>query len=99
MTAKKKNAPAATGAQSDRLDGGSPTTVPRRTVIAYCRPERISTSTGPYWLLTIDRCPLCRRQHRHGGGDGERPSYGHRAAHCGGQTLNGYWLQPVEEAR
>ncbi|WP_415947739.1 hypothetical protein [Streptomyces sp. KLOTTS4A1] len=94
----KKNAPGATGAHSDRLDGGSTHTVPRSSVIAYCRAERVSTGTGPYWLLVVDRCPLCSHSHRHGGGDGERPSYGHRAAHCGRRDFGGYWLQPIEEA-
>ncbi|MFE6521891.1 hypothetical protein [Streptomyces sp. NPDC057794] len=93
----KKNAPGATGALGDQLDGGSPTTVPRGSVIAYCRAERTDAPTGPYWLLVIDRCPLCGRPHRHGGGSDEHPSYGHRAAHCGGQTPRCYWLRPVEE--
>lgn len=94
----KKNAPAATGAQSDRLDGGSPTTVAAPDPTALCRAKKTRTSTGHVWLLVIRRCPLCRRSHTHGGGSGDEPFYGHRTAHChNGHPGTGYWLQPIEE--
>ncbi len=34
------------------------------------------------WDLYIT-CPYCGKKHHHGGGDGERPNLGSRAAHCG----------------
>lgn len=38
------------------------------------------------WSLTVSTCPFCREKHQHGGGAGERPSLGSRAADChGGQ--------------
>lgn len=35
------------------------------------------------WDLFI-RCPFCGKEHHHGGGDGDTPDYGYRAAHCTG---------------
>jgi len=46
------------------------------------------------WSLFI-RCPSCRRIHRHGGGAGREPSYGHRVGHCAGRDrAGGYVLVP-----
>lgn len=35
------------------------------------------------WKLTVIVCPLCGRQHHHGGGDGDVPLLGYRVGHCG----------------
>lgn len=34
------------------------------------------------WTLAV-KCPFCEKLHKHGGGIGETPSFGHRVAHCG----------------
>ncbi len=34
------------------------------------------------WALTVLICPFCGKTHHHGGGDGDTPTLGHRAAHC-----------------
>ena len=34
------------------------------------------------WALTVPVCPICGKTHQHGGGDGDAPTLGHRAAHC-----------------
>ncbi|MFD7968578.1 hypothetical protein [Streptomyces clavifer] len=94
----KQSAPGATGAQRDQLGGRSTPTVARASVIAHCRAYAARGCFGRYWVLVIDTCPYCRRVHRHGGGDQLRPSYGHRAAHCGSAAIGrGYWLEPVTE--
>jgi hypothetical protein len=97
----KTNAPAATGAQSDQLDGGSADRVAAGGPVAVCRARQVPTiGGGLVWLLIVRRCPLCRRSHTHGGGSGDEPFYGHRTAHCtNGKPGDGYWLQPAEEAR
>lgn len=94
----RKNPPAGNQGAGDQLGGGSATTVARASVIAHCRAYAARGITGRYWVLVIDTCPHCGRTHRHGGGEGLRPSYGHRAAHCGGNTIGrGYWLEPTTE--
>ncbi len=35
------------------------------------------------WDLHIT-CPYCGKKHHHGGGEGNRPNLGSRAAHCSG---------------
>ncbi|GGS27809.1 hypothetical protein GCM10010221_26820 [Streptomyces parvus] len=94
----KRNAPGATGALRDQLDGGSATTVARASVIAHCRAYAARGCFGRYWVLVIDTCPHCAERHTHGGGPGRRPSFGHRLAHCGGSPAGrGYWLEPTTE--
>jgi len=38
------------------------------------------------WHLYVT-CPFCGQEHHHGGGDGPRPIYGGRAAHCTGDRV------------
>jgi hypothetical protein len=48
-------------------------------------PEVIATATrgrSGQWTWTIAKCKFCGMRHLHGGGDGPRPSGGHRVAHC-----------------
>jgi len=49
------------------------------------------------WDLYIT-CPYCGKKHHHGGGDGDRPNLGSRAAHCSGtkkpEELREYELVP-----
>lgn len=63
--------------------------------LAFAKLER--TRDGVAWKWTVERCPLCGKTHHHGGGDGDKPSGGHRVGHCrtGGRT--GYDL--VEAAQ
>jgi len=56
------------------------------------------------WLWVVDHCPLCGRQHAHGGGalDGDpRQLLGHRLAHCqeGSTEPQGYILVEVGAGR
>ncbi len=54
-------------------------------------PAILKPSRGCYrWL--VPRCPLCGKQHQHGGGQltgDPRTLLGHRAAHCGGSQRLG----------
>ncbi len=56
-----------------------------------------------YWRWTVPTCPLCRRQHVHGGGelDEDPQSYlNARAAHCQCKTTHGsYELVDGDPAR
>ncbi len=54
-------------------------------------PAILKPSRGCYlWL--VPRCPLCGKQHQHGGGQltgDPRALLGHRVAHCGGSQRPG----------
>lgn len=46
------------------------------------------------WDLVI-QCPFCGKEHRHGGGNADKPSlFGHRMAHCVAGAGRGYLLIP-----
>ena len=56
----------------------------------FASPTRLTEKS--VWTLAV-QCPFCGQTHKHGGGDGATPLFGHRAAHCGG---GGYRLMGVQ---
>jgi hypothetical protein len=50
------------------------------TPLALC--AVVWSARGRYWPVTVLQCPLCRRKHFHGAGDGPDPDLGARVAHC-----------------
>ena len=66
--------------------------LPEAPPVAYAT----ATRGRECWGLTIAFCPFCGRVHRHGGGDGPAPVFGHRVAHCGtGGMVASYVLLPA----
>ena len=65
-------------------------------------PAVLKPSRGCY-LWIVPRCPLCGKQHQHGGGyltGDPRTLLGHRAPHCGGSQRPGAsWGYELVEAR
>lgn len=50
---------------------------------ALVQVKRIPQRDGStLFSLVVKRCPLCSKQHVHGGGSGERPILGTRVSHC-----------------
>ncbi len=79
---------------------------PHSSPVVPCRarwiPSRFQPNGGS-WHLTVLACPFCSGKrpvrHFHGGGDGEWPDAGHRAADCIGLLLgtpHGYFLIVTE---
>lgn len=56
--------------------------------IVIASAKRLTTKSA--WTLAAT-CPYCEGLHKHGGGIGETPMFGHRVAHCG---KGGYQLVP-----
>jgi len=57
------------------------------TAIAECFPQAraVLVRGRGCWLWIVPRCPLCGKQHQHGGGQltgDPRGLLGHRVAHC-----------------
>lgn len=62
--------------------------IPEAPPIAYATIKR----GRECWGLSVT-CPFCGREHYHGGGDGQEPTFGHRVAHC--HASAGYVLMPA----
>jgi hypothetical protein len=55
---------------------------------ARCAPAVAERRRDGYWTLIVFRCPWCGGVHRHGGGDGESPELGYKAANCNGESYS-----------
>ena len=51
-----------------------PESIPQIPAYAERHPDGV-------WDLFV-ACPFCADRHRHGGGAGDRPGFGHRLSHC-----------------
>lgn len=81
------------GTDCARLSLESQTTL-IKTPIAYAVPRR---GRDGIWPLIVDRCPLCGQRHSHGGGNGDAPVFGCRAAHCMTTGAGSYRLVEVRK--
>lgn len=72
----------------------------RKARVPVARARAVRTAALTAWILVVDRCPICRKAHTHGGGDGDEPAYGVRTSHCKDLDLRGgYDLQPAPKRR
>jgi hypothetical protein len=98
MTAHKSEGPGGAEPSANQITNTRIVVPAQKTDKFPIAETRAVRSSDGVWALTVAVCPICFKQHFHGGGKDAEPTLGHRVAHCRGVNYFrdlGYILQLV----